>query len=140
MLFMQFSWKFRLHFEQEFVGSFSIFVQVRHVARFSSIKRDSAIVVSCSCNGNIPSIELQSVNKQEHDTTIAESLLIEENLATCLTCTKILKDPTNHLYLFWLNCCCCFQLLTFLFLRIWWLLRVFYKVLSLGAQCWFLLH
>ena len=46
-------------------------------------------------NGNIPSIELQSVNKQEHDTTIAESLLIEENLATCLACTKILKDPTN---------------------------------------------
>jgi hypothetical protein len=26
---------------------------------------------------------------------IAESLLIEENLATCLACTKILKDPTN---------------------------------------------
>jgi hypothetical protein len=40
---------FRLHFEQEFVGSFSIFVQAIHVARFSSIKRDSAIVVSCSC-------------------------------------------------------------------------------------------
>jgi hypothetical protein len=47
-------------------------------------------------NGNIPSIELQSLdNKQEHDTTIAESLLIEEILATCLACTKILKDQTN---------------------------------------------
>jgi predicted metal-binding protein len=35
-------------------------------------------------NGNIPSIELQSVDKQEHDTTIAESLLIEENFS--ITC------------------------------------------------------
>ena len=34
-------------------------------------------------NGNIPSIELQSVNKQEHDTTIAESLL---NLGSYFIC------------------------------------------------------
>jgi hypothetical protein len=41
MLFMQFSWKFRLNFEQEFVGSFSIFVQARHVARFDDLDTQS---------------------------------------------------------------------------------------------------
>ena len=47
-------------------------------------------------SGNIQGIEYQSADKrQQHDTTIAESLLIEENLDTCLACTKILKDPTN---------------------------------------------